>query len=98
MTSYTVKTPQQLGAVQQCWRKTRELTQAQVGARLGLAQTEISNWRLTRPILRWHVSSKFWRRWGWIDLTSCWFMRLPQEDLCQATGTHATLSVCYTRI
>jgi HTH-type transcriptional regulator / antitoxin HipB len=42
MKSYSVKTPQQLGAVLQGCRKTRALTQAQVGARVGLPQKEIS--------------------------------------------------------
>ncbi|HKI70158.1 MAG TPA: helix-turn-helix domain-containing protein [Verrucomicrobiae bacterium] len=42
MKSYPVKTPQQLGAVLQGCRKARKLTQAQVGARVGLPQKEIS--------------------------------------------------------
>jgi HTH-type transcriptional regulator/antitoxin HipB len=42
MKSYPIKTPQQLGAVLQGYRKTRMLTQAQVGARVGLPQKEIS--------------------------------------------------------
>lgn len=42
MKSYPVKTPQQLGAVLQGCRKTRQLTQAQVGERIGLPQKEIS--------------------------------------------------------
>ena len=42
MKSYPVKTPQQLGAVLQGCRKTHQLTQAQVGERIGLAQKEIS--------------------------------------------------------
>jgi HTH-type transcriptional regulator/antitoxin HipB len=42
MNDYPVKTPQQLGAVLQGYRKTHKLTQAQVGARVGLPQKEIS--------------------------------------------------------
>ena len=42
MKSYPVKTPQQLGSVLQGCRKTQQLTQAQVGERIGLAQKEIS--------------------------------------------------------
>jgi HTH-type transcriptional regulator/antitoxin HipB len=42
MNSYPVKTPGQLGAVLQGYRKARELTQAQAGASVGLAQKEIS--------------------------------------------------------
>jgi len=42
MNDYPIKTPQQLGAVLQGYRKTHQLTQAQVGARVGLAQKEIS--------------------------------------------------------
>ena len=42
MKSYPIKTPQQLGAVLQGYRKTHQLTQAQVGARVGLPQKEIS--------------------------------------------------------
>ncbi len=42
MNSYPIKTPQQLGAVLQGYRKTHQLTQAQVGARVGLPQKEIS--------------------------------------------------------
>jgi HTH-type transcriptional regulator/antitoxin HipB len=42
MQNYPVKTPQQLGAVLQGCRKTRQLTQAQVGERIGLPQKEIS--------------------------------------------------------
>ena len=42
MNDYPVKTPQQLGAVLQGCRKTHQLTQAQVGARVGLPQKEIS--------------------------------------------------------
>jgi HTH-type transcriptional regulator/antitoxin HipB len=42
MKSYPVKTTQQLGAVLQGCRKTRQLTQAQVGGRIGLPQKEIS--------------------------------------------------------
>ena len=42
MKSYPIKTPQQLGTVLQGCRKTRQLTQAQVGERVGLPQKEIS--------------------------------------------------------
>jgi len=42
MNDYPVKTPQQLGAVLQGYRKTHKLTQAQVGARVRLPQKEIS--------------------------------------------------------
>ena len=42
MNEYPIKTPQQLGAVLQGYRKTHQLTQAQVGARVGLRQKEIS--------------------------------------------------------
>lgn len=42
MKSYPVKTSHQLGAVLQGCRKTRQLTQAQVGERVGLLQKEIS--------------------------------------------------------
>lgn len=42
MKSYSIKTPQQLGAVLQGCRKARALTQAQTGERIGLPQKEIS--------------------------------------------------------
>lgn len=42
MKSYPIKTPQQLGAVLQGYRKTRSLTQAQVGERVGWPQKEVS--------------------------------------------------------
>ena len=42
MNDYPIKTPQQLGAVLQGYRKSHQLTQAQVGARVGLPQKEIS--------------------------------------------------------
>jgi HTH-type transcriptional regulator/antitoxin HipB len=42
MKSYSVKTPKQLGAVLRGYRKARKLTQAQVGARIGLPQKVIS--------------------------------------------------------
>ena len=42
MQSYPIKTPQQLGAVLQGCRKSLQLTQAQVGTRVGLPQKEIS--------------------------------------------------------
>jgi HTH-type transcriptional regulator / antitoxin HipB len=46
MKTYPIKTPQQLGAVLQGFRKDRQLTQAQVGARVGLPQKEISKLEL----------------------------------------------------
>jgi len=42
MNDYPIKTAQQLGAVLQGYRKTHQLTQAQVGARVGLPQKVIS--------------------------------------------------------
>ena len=42
MNEYSIKTPQQLGAVLQGCRKNHQLTQAQVGERVGLLQKEIS--------------------------------------------------------
>lgn len=42
MTEYPIKTPQQLGAVLQGYRKERGLTQKDVGARLGIAQNTVS--------------------------------------------------------
>ena len=42
MNDYPIKTPEQLGAVLQGCRKTHQLTQAQVGARVGLPQKEVS--------------------------------------------------------
>ncbi|HEY3762869.1 MAG TPA: helix-turn-helix domain-containing protein [Verrucomicrobiae bacterium] len=46
MKNYPIKTPQQLGAVLQGCRKTRQLTQAKVGERVGLPQKEISKLEL----------------------------------------------------
>lgn len=46
MKSYPIKTPQQLGPVLQGFRKGRSLTQAKVGARVGLPQKEISKLEL----------------------------------------------------
>jgi len=46
MKSYPIKTPEQLGAVLQGCRKSQELTQAEVGARVGLPQKEISKLEL----------------------------------------------------
>jgi HTH-type transcriptional regulator/antitoxin HipB len=46
MKSYSIKTPQQLGAVLQGCRKARALTQAQTGERIGLPQKEISKLEL----------------------------------------------------
>ena len=46
MKSYPIKTPQQLGAVLQGYRKTQKLTQAQVGGRVGILQKEISKLEL----------------------------------------------------
>ena len=42
MKSFPIKTPRQLGAVLQGYRKNLMLTQMQVGARVGLPQKEIS--------------------------------------------------------
>ena len=42
MTDYPIKTPQQLGAVVQGYRKHRGLTQKDVGAKVGLAQSVVS--------------------------------------------------------
>jgi len=42
MNDYPIRTPQQLGTVVQGYRKTHQLTQAQVGERVGLPQKEIS--------------------------------------------------------
>ena len=42
MNSYPIKTPQQLGAVLQGYRKERGLTQAEVGSKVGLAQKAVS--------------------------------------------------------
>lgn len=39
---YSVKTPQQLGAVLRGFRRERQLTQAEAGARVGLAQNAVS--------------------------------------------------------
>lgn len=39
---YPIKTPQQLGAVLKGFRRDSQLTQAEVGARVGLAQNAIS--------------------------------------------------------
>lgn len=46
MVDYTIRTPQQLGAVLQGYRKSQQLTQAQVGERVGLPQKEISKLEL----------------------------------------------------
>jgi HTH-type transcriptional regulator/antitoxin HipB len=42
MTEYPIKTPQQLGAVLQGYRKEQRLTQLAVGAKVGLAQNAVS--------------------------------------------------------
>ena len=42
MNDYPIRTPQQLGTVLQGYRKTHQLTQAQVGESVGLPQKEIS--------------------------------------------------------
>lgn len=42
MSEFTVKTPQQLGAILAGYRKERNLTQAELGAKLGVAQTVVS--------------------------------------------------------
>ncbi len=46
MKSYPIKTPQQVGAILQGYRKAQKLTQAQVGARVGIVQKEISKLEL----------------------------------------------------
>jgi HTH-type transcriptional regulator/antitoxin HipB len=46
MKDYVVRTPQQLGPILQGYRKTRALTQAQVGQAIGLPQGEISKLEL----------------------------------------------------
>lgn len=42
MTEYPIKTPEQLGAVLRGFRRDQKLTQAQVGAQVGLAQNVVS--------------------------------------------------------
>jgi Helix-turn-helix. len=42
MDDYSIKTPQQLGAVLEGYRKNRGLTQKDVGAKVGLAQNVVS--------------------------------------------------------
>ena len=42
MTDFTIKTPQQLGAVLQGFRRERRLTQRDVGTKVGLAQNAVS--------------------------------------------------------
>lgn len=42
MTDYSIKTPQQLGAVLEGYRRNRGLTQKDVGAKVGLAQSVVS--------------------------------------------------------
>jgi HTH-type transcriptional regulator/antitoxin HipB len=42
MTDYSIKTPQQLGAVLEGYRRDRRLTQTAVGAKVGLAQSVVS--------------------------------------------------------
>lgn len=42
MADYPIKTPQQLGAVLQGYRKERGLTQQAVGSKVGLAQKAVS--------------------------------------------------------
>jgi HTH-type transcriptional regulator/antitoxin HipB len=42
MKDYPVKTPQQLGAVLEGYRKNRGLTQKDVGSKVGLAQSVVS--------------------------------------------------------
>ena len=42
MVDYSIKTPQQLGAVLEGYRKNRGLTQAAVGSKVGLAQSVVS--------------------------------------------------------
>jgi len=43
MNSYSIKTPQQLGAVLEGYRRDRGLTQAEVGSKVGLAQSVVSS-------------------------------------------------------
>jgi HTH-type transcriptional regulator/antitoxin HipB len=42
MKDYLIKTPQQLGAVLEGYRKNRRLTQTAVGSKVGLAQSVVS--------------------------------------------------------
>lgn len=46
MKDYVIRTPQQLGPILRGYRKTRTLTQAQVGEAIGLPQSEISKLEL----------------------------------------------------
>ena len=46
MKEFVIRTPQQLGPVLQGYRKSRPLTQADVGQRVGLPQSEISRLEL----------------------------------------------------
>ena len=46
MKDYVIRTPQQLGPILQGYRKTRELTQAQVGQAVALPQSVISKLEL----------------------------------------------------
>ena len=46
MKNYVIRTPQQLGPVLQGYRKTRALTQAQVGKAIGEPQSEVSRLEL----------------------------------------------------
>lgn len=42
MADYTIKTPQQLGSILQGYRRERQLTQKDVGLKVGLAQNAVS--------------------------------------------------------
>jgi len=42
MSNYSIKTPQQLGAVLEGYRRDSGLTQTQVGSKVGLAQSVVS--------------------------------------------------------
>ena len=42
MTDYSIKTPQQLGAVVAGYRKQQGLSQSEVGSKVGLAQSVVS--------------------------------------------------------
>jgi HTH-type transcriptional regulator/antitoxin HipB len=46
MNDFPIKTPEQLGAVLQGYRRDRKLTQQRVGAKVGLAQKAVSKMEL----------------------------------------------------
>ena len=58
MNSYPIKTPQQLGAVLQGYRKERGLTQADVGSKVGLAQKAVSKIELSPSQTAWSTIFK----------------------------------------